>query len=182
MKAGRTTSRAGAVIPVVGSLVSSSVSISAAKIVRPPSYVVWATLTHPSRSWAVGYEIRPGYLKVVAYAESKLPADSLAKRLGDGIVALTGIGSANSLAPVLPSISVLQALKSAQLLADSFAAAQTEKQMSLMVTIPATGTGVHKARFKNHQYSWAWVRVIALLRLLEIFSGPIRLGLTLGPI
>ena len=177
MKAGRTTSRAGAVIPVVGSLVSSSVSISAAKIVRPPSYVVWATLTHPSRSWAVGYEIRPGYLKVVAYAESKLPADSLAKRLD-----LTGIGSANSLAPVLPSISVLQALKSAQLLADSFAAAQTEKQMSLMVTIPATGTGVHKARFKNHQYSWAWVRVIALLRLLEIFSGPIRLGLTLGPI
>ena len=112
--------------------------------------MVWATLTHPSRSWAVGYEIRPGYLKVVAYAESKLPADSLAKRLD-----LTGIGSANSLAPVLPSISVLQALKSAQLLADSFAAAQTEKQMSLMVTIPATGTGVHKARFKNHQYSWA---------------------------
>ena len=125
------------------------------RLVRPPSYVVWATLTHPSRSWAVGYEIRPGYLKVVAYAESKLPADSLAKRLGDGIVALTGIGSANSLAPVLPSISVLQALKPAQLLADSFAAAQTEKQMSLMVTIPATGTGVHKARFKNHQYSWA---------------------------
>jgi hypothetical protein len=118
--------------------------------VRPPSYVVWATLTHPSRSWAVGYEIRPGYLKVVAYAESKLPADSLAKRLD-----LTGIGSANSLAPVLPSISVLQALKPAQLLADSFAAAQTEKQMSLMVTIPGTGTGVHKARFKNHQYSWA---------------------------
>jgi hypothetical protein len=48
-----------------------------------PSYVVWATPTHPSRSWAVGHEIRPGCLKVVAYADSKLLADALAKRLGD---------------------------------------------------------------------------------------------------
>ena len=54
------------------------------RVVRPPSYVVWATPTHPSRSWAVGHEIRPGCLKVVAYAESKLLADALAKRLGDG--------------------------------------------------------------------------------------------------
>ena len=54
------------------------------KVVRPPSYVVWATPTHPSRSWAVGQEIRPGRLKVVAYADSKLLADALAKRLGDG--------------------------------------------------------------------------------------------------
>ena len=53
------------------------------KVMRPPSYVVWATPTHPSRSWAVGHEIRPGCLKVVAYVESKLLADALAKRLGD---------------------------------------------------------------------------------------------------
>jgi hypothetical protein len=46
-------------------------------------YVDWATPTHPSRSWAVGHEIRPGCLKVVAYVESKLLADALAKRLGD---------------------------------------------------------------------------------------------------
>jgi hypothetical protein len=52
-------------------------------VARRPSYVVWATPTHPSRSWAVGHEIRPGCLKVVAYAESKLLADALAKRLGD---------------------------------------------------------------------------------------------------
>jgi hypothetical protein len=32
---------------------------------------------------AVGHEIRPGCLKVVAYVESKLLADALAKRLGD---------------------------------------------------------------------------------------------------
>jgi hypothetical protein len=37
--------------------------------------VVWVTPTHPTRSWAVGHEIRPGCLKVVAYAESKLLAD-----------------------------------------------------------------------------------------------------------
>jgi hypothetical protein len=52
-------------------------------IARPPSYVVWATPTHPSHSWAVGHEIRPGCLKVVANVESKLLADALAKRLGD---------------------------------------------------------------------------------------------------
>jgi hypothetical protein len=50
---------------------------------RPPSYVVWASPTHPSSPWAVGHEIRPGCLKVVAYAESKLLADALAQRLGD---------------------------------------------------------------------------------------------------
>jgi hypothetical protein len=52
------------------------------RVVRRPSYVVWAvwaTPTHPSCSWAVGQEIRPGCLKVVAYAESKLLADALAK-------------------------------------------------------------------------------------------------------
>jgi hypothetical protein len=53
------------------------------RVARPLSYVVWATPTHPSRSWAVGREIRPGCLKVVAYADSKLVADALAKRLGD---------------------------------------------------------------------------------------------------
>jgi hypothetical protein len=45
--------------------------------------LVWATPTHASRSWAVGHEIRPGCLKVVAYAASKLLADALAKRLAD---------------------------------------------------------------------------------------------------
>jgi hypothetical protein len=54
------------------------------RVARPPSYVVWPTPTHPSCSWAVGHEIRPGCLKVVAYAESKSLADALAKRLGDG--------------------------------------------------------------------------------------------------
>jgi hypothetical protein len=53
------------------------------KVVRPPSYVVSAPPTHPSRSWAVGHEIRPGCLKVAAYVESKLLADALAKRLAD---------------------------------------------------------------------------------------------------
>ena len=53
------------------------------KVAVAPRYVVWATPTHPSRSWAVGHEIRPGCLKVVAYAESKLLANALAKRLGD---------------------------------------------------------------------------------------------------
>jgi hypothetical protein len=53
------------------------------KVAVAPSYVVWATPTHPSRSWAVGHEIRPGCLKVVAYADSKLLADALAKRLDD---------------------------------------------------------------------------------------------------
>jgi hypothetical protein len=49
-------------------------------VARPPGYVVWATPTHPTRSWAVGHEIRPGCLKVVAYVDSKLLADALAKR------------------------------------------------------------------------------------------------------
>jgi hypothetical protein len=53
------------------------------KVAVAPSYVVWATPTHPSRSWAVGHEIRPGCLKVVTYADSKLLANALAKRLGD---------------------------------------------------------------------------------------------------
>ena len=53
------------------------------KVQSSPSYVVWATPAHPEKPWAVGQEIRPGCLKVVAYAESKLLADALAKRLGD---------------------------------------------------------------------------------------------------
>jgi hypothetical protein len=36
--------------------------------------------------WAVGREVRPGCLKVAAYAESKPLADALAKRLGDGLI------------------------------------------------------------------------------------------------
>jgi hypothetical protein len=35
------------------------------KVAVTPRYVIWATPTHPSRSWAVGHEIRPGCLKVV---------------------------------------------------------------------------------------------------------------------
>jgi hypothetical protein len=54
------------------------------KVAGAPRYAAWATPTHPSRSWAVGHEIRPGCLKVVAHAESKLLADALAKRLGGG--------------------------------------------------------------------------------------------------
>jgi hypothetical protein len=62
------------------------------RVARRPSYVVWATPTHPSRSWAVGHEIRPGCLKVVAYAESKLLADALAKRLaGDRSLPVTNL-------------------------------------------------------------------------------------------
>ena len=53
------------------------------KVAVAPSYVVWATPTHPSSPWAVGHEIRPGCLKVVAYADSKLLANEMAKRLGD---------------------------------------------------------------------------------------------------
>jgi hypothetical protein len=54
-----------------------------AKTVRRLRYVVWATPAHPEKPWAVGHEIRPGCLKVVAYAESNLLANTLAKRLGD---------------------------------------------------------------------------------------------------
>jgi hypothetical protein len=53
------------------------------KVAVAPSYVVWATPTHPSRSRAVGHATRPGCLKVVAYADSKLLADALANRLND---------------------------------------------------------------------------------------------------
>ena len=53
------------------------------KVQRSASYVVWATPAHPEKPWAVGLEVRPGCLKVAAYAESKLLADALAKRLGD---------------------------------------------------------------------------------------------------
>jgi hypothetical protein len=52
------------------------------KVQRSASYVVWAMPAHPEKPWAVGHEIRPGCLKVVAYAESKLLADALARRLG----------------------------------------------------------------------------------------------------
>jgi hypothetical protein len=54
------------------------------KVVRRLRYVVWATPAHPEKPWAVGREIRPGCLKVVAYAESKRLADALADRLSDG--------------------------------------------------------------------------------------------------
>ena len=56
------------------------------KVQRSGSYVVWATPAHPEKPWAVGHEIRPGCLKVVAHAETKLLADALAKRLGDGLI------------------------------------------------------------------------------------------------
>ena len=45
--------------------------------------MVWATPAHPEKPWAVGHELRPGCLKVVAYTESKPLADALAKRLSD---------------------------------------------------------------------------------------------------
>jgi hypothetical protein len=54
-----------------------------AEVIRRLCHVVWATPAHPEKPWAVGHEIRPGCLKVVAHAESKLLADALAKRLGD---------------------------------------------------------------------------------------------------
>ena len=54
-----------------------------AKPVRRLRYVVWATPAHCEKPWAVGREVRPGCLKVAAYAESKLLADALAKRLED---------------------------------------------------------------------------------------------------
>jgi hypothetical protein len=54
-----------------------------AKVVRQPSYVVWATPAHREKPWAVGREVRPGCLKVAAYAESKQLADLLAERLTD---------------------------------------------------------------------------------------------------
>jgi hypothetical protein len=57
-----------------------------AKGVRRPRYVVWATPGHREKLWAVGHEIRRGCLKVVAYTQSKLLADALAKRLGGGLV------------------------------------------------------------------------------------------------
>jgi hypothetical protein len=54
-----------------------------AKVVRQLRYVVWATPAHLEKPWAVGHELRPGCLKVVAYTESKPLADALAKRLSD---------------------------------------------------------------------------------------------------
>ena len=56
------------------------------KVQRPTSHVVWATPAHPEKPWAVGREIRPGCLKVVAYTESKPLADALAKRLSDWLI------------------------------------------------------------------------------------------------
>jgi hypothetical protein len=41
-------------------------------------------VTPQKKFWASPCWIRPGCLKVVAYAESKLLADALAERLGDG--------------------------------------------------------------------------------------------------
>ena len=57
-----------------------------AKVVGRLRYVVWATPAHREKPWAVGNEVRPGCLKVVAYVESKLLADALANRLGYGLV------------------------------------------------------------------------------------------------
>ena len=54
------------------------------KVVRRLRYVVWATPAHREKPWAVGREVRPGCLKVAAYAESKRLADALADRLSDG--------------------------------------------------------------------------------------------------
>jgi hypothetical protein len=56
------------------------------KVRGSAAYVVWATPAHREKPWAVGHEIRPGCLKVVAYAESRRLADALAKRLGDGLI------------------------------------------------------------------------------------------------
>jgi hypothetical protein len=53
------------------------------KVARPPVYVVWRT-AHPERPWSVGHETRPGYLRVVALAESRRLADLLAERLTAG--------------------------------------------------------------------------------------------------
>jgi hypothetical protein len=52
------------------------------KMVRRP-YVVWSV--PPLGCWAVGREIRPGLLHVVAHAESKQLAALLAERLSDGL-------------------------------------------------------------------------------------------------
>jgi hypothetical protein len=56
------------------------------KVQRSASYVVWAMPAHREKPWAVGHEIRPGCLKIVAYAESKPLADALAKRLGNWLI------------------------------------------------------------------------------------------------
>jgi hypothetical protein len=72
----------GAVIPVAGSLVSTFADASAAgSRVRRAMLSGLRRLIRPA-SWAVGHEIRPGCLKVVAYAESKFLADALAKAVG----------------------------------------------------------------------------------------------------
>jgi hypothetical protein len=54
------------------------------KVQRSAAYVVWATPAHREKPWAVGREVRPGCLKVAAYAESKRLADLLAEKLSDG--------------------------------------------------------------------------------------------------
>jgi hypothetical protein len=53
------------------------------KVPLPLVYVVWRT-AHPERPWSVGHETRPGYLRVVALAESRRLADLLAERLTAG--------------------------------------------------------------------------------------------------
>ena len=58
------------------------------RVVRQLRYVVWAAPAHREKPWAVGREVRPGCLKVAAYAESKQLADLLAERLSDGDYAL----------------------------------------------------------------------------------------------
>jgi hypothetical protein len=48
-----------------------------AYVVRRPRYVVWATLAHREKPWAVGREVRPGCLKVAAMRNrSGLPMPS----------------------------------------------------------------------------------------------------------
>jgi hypothetical protein len=54
------------------------------KVQRSASYVVWATPAHREKPRAVGHEIRPGCLKIVAYTESKPIADALA--IGDWLI------------------------------------------------------------------------------------------------
>ena len=66
--------------PPRGHLRISATTCFGRKVVVAPIYVVWAMPTHPSRSWAVGHEIR--------MPEGRRPcglevAGGLAKRLGD---------------------------------------------------------------------------------------------------
>jgi hypothetical protein len=43
------------------------------EVVRPPSYVVWATPTHPSRPWAVGHELSNPQNKNSVRADAMIP-------------------------------------------------------------------------------------------------------------